>query len=237
MTDVDKNTQDQGLQRLIRLVFDEWTVLKNQQKTPLMYALQGYIEGNSQRCKSLETLVYLDNPTQVLLPLAITVSQQQLEDYDDLEQQARILNNLSVRFAEAGEHQQGLEASQRSVEIYEKLAEQNFATYALDLAMSLNNLSNRLAQAGERQRGMEAIQRAAEIYEQLAEQNFAAYMPDLANSLNNLSIDLAEAGDKTGAIKNMERAIELIEPFAKLGTLYAERHQTMLKGLANLKSP
>ncbi|MCK5919323.1 MAG: hypothetical protein KAG66_00175, partial [Methylococcales bacterium] len=115
----DNNSQQQALERLIRLISDERNVLKNQQNTAPITALQDYVRGHSERCKALKTLLYMKNPTQILLPLAITVSQQTLQDCDDPEQQALILNNLSVSLAGTGERQQGLKAIQRAVKIYE----------------------------------------------------------------------------------------------------------------------
>ncbi len=91
----------------------------------------------------------------------------------------------------------------------EESAQQNYAAYAPDLAMSLNNWSNRLAESGERPAALAAIQRAVEIYKKLAEQNYAAYAPDLAMSLNNWSLHLAESGERPAALAAIQRAVEI----------------------------
>ena len=95
---------------------------------------------------------------------------------------------------------------QSAVQNYEQLAQDNFAAYAPDLALSLNNLSVRLAENGQRAAGLAAIERAVEIYERLAADNFAAYGPALAGSLNNLSVRLGESAEPTA-----EQAKRLME--------------------------
>lgn len=70
-------------------------------------------------------------------------------------------------------------------------------------------------------------------FETLSEQDFEQYAPDLAMSLNNLSNRLAETGDHDQALTVLKRAIELNHPFAKPGTVYAERQAIMQQRLDN----
>lgn len=132
IVDDDKNTQQQALDRLIRLVFDDWTVLKNQPHTPPIDALNSYIKDHLQRCKALKALADMQTPTQVLLPLAITVTRQFLQAYEkgedvgdiiaDEAQQALLLSNLSARLAEAGDHAGAIAQMQRAIALIEAFA-------------------------------------------------------------------------------------------------------------------
>ncbi|MBK6957597.1 MAG: TIR domain-containing protein [Nitrosomonas sp.] len=103
---------------------------------------------------------------------------------------------------------------QSAVQTYEQLAQDNFATYAPDLAMSLNNLSLSLAESGKRAEGLAAIERAVAIREQLAEDNFSAYGPALASSLNNLSNRLSDAGRRAEGLAAIECAVAIREQLA-----------------------
>ncbi|MBI4756150.1 MAG: tetratricopeptide repeat protein [Betaproteobacteria bacterium] len=129
-------------------------------------------------------------------------------------ERARALQWLSLARASQGDRLGSLAPALETVEIGEKLAAQNFAAYAPDLAGSLNNLSIRLAEGGDRPGGLAAVRRAVELYEKLAAQNFAAYAPDLATSLNNLSNRLAEGGERPGGMAAIRRAVEIREKLA-----------------------
>ncbi|QTR05632.1 tetratricopeptide repeat protein, partial [Saccharothrix algeriensis] len=89
--------------------------------------------------------------------------------------------------AEVGQPQQALEPAQRSVDIWERLAEVNPDAYLPDLALSLNNFANRLAEVGQPQQALEPAQLSVDIREGLAEVNPDAYLPNLALSLNNFA--------------------------------------------------
>jgi hypothetical protein len=108
-----------------------------------------------------------------------------------------------------------LSAARSVVRIHEKLAKENFALYAPDLASSLNNLSVRLPESGDRAGGLAAIHRAVDLYEALAKENFAVYAPYLATSLNNLSVSLSGSGNRAGALAAIRLAVDLYEALAK----------------------
>ena len=160
-----------------------------------------------------------------LIPLATAMDEQLVRNSDGAlsdssspeaqNQLAGNLSNLSISLAAAGQREQGIVAILRAVEIYEKLAQGNFAAYASDLARSLSNLSNHLGESGQREQGLAAILRAVEIREKLAKDNFAAYAPDLAMSLGNLSVRLAEAGQREQGLAAILRAVVIHEKLAK----------------------
>jgi N-glycosylase/DNA lyase len=147
---------------------------------------------------------------------------------------ANSLNNLSIHFAKAGEHEQSLAVIRRAVEIREKLAQDNFAAYSPGLASSLSMLSLSLDAAGERVQGLAAIRRAVEICEKLAQDNFATYAPNLAFILNNLSTSLAESGEREQGLAAIRRAVEIHEKLAQDNfAIYAPDLAMSLNNLAN----
>jgi hypothetical protein len=74
-------------------------------------------------------------------------------------------------------------AIRRTVEIRERLAQENFAAYAPCLTKSLNNLSVDLAETGDRAGGLAAIRRAVEIYLPLARDFHSRHAQDLERCL------------------------------------------------------
>ena len=148
--------------------------------------------------------------------------------------QAQVMNHLAVSKAKLGDRPAGLHWAKPVTEIYQQLAQENFAAYAPALAASLNNLSNLLAESGDRAAGLTAIRRAVEIYQQLAQENFAAYAPALATSLNNLSNLLAESGDRATGLTAIRRAVEIDQQLAQENfAAYAPALATSLNNLSN----
>ncbi len=199
-------------------------------------ALINAVTGDLPRCQRLEQGLSRDYLELPIRPLALHVTQVLAEASEKPVEQARLLNNLSVRLAENGDQEAGLEAIQRAVTIREKLAQDNFAAYGPDLPMSLSNLSNFLADSGDRKAGLEAIQRAVGIYEKLAQDNVAAYGPNLAGCLAILANFYAGDDHYSDAINTVQRAIALIRPAAIAGTTYADWLEKMKKYLADYQA-
>jgi tetratricopeptide (TPR) repeat protein len=76
---------------------------------------------------------------------------------------ATALNNLSLRLADAGRRDEGLEAIEEAVTVHRRLAAAHPAAYEPDLAKALNNLSIDLADAGRRDEAEGARQEATEL--------------------------------------------------------------------------
>ena len=66
------------------------------------------------------------------------------------------------------------------MEIRRRLAQDNPARFASDLAVSLNTLSKRLSDAGDGAGALAAIREAVNTYRRLAQDNPARFAPDLA---------------------------------------------------------
>jgi hypothetical protein len=222
-----------ALERLGRLSYDLENILEHSNPAK---DLAKEVEGKVEPCQRLAKALTEPYLPMGLRPLAVAVWRTLANaNRGDEATEALYLSNLSVHLAETGERSGGLQAIQRAVAVYERLAQANPAAYEPDLALSLTNLSNRLAETGERSGGLQAIQRAVAVYERLAQANPAAYEPDLAGSLTNLSIRLAETGERSGGLKAIQRAIELIQPYAQPGTQFSDWLATMELILHRLK--
>ena len=77
-------------------------------------------------------------------------------------------------------------AIREAVDTNRRLAQDNPARFAPDLASSLNTLSNRLNDAGDNAGALAAIREAVEIRRRLAQDNPARFASDLARSVRLL---------------------------------------------------
>ncbi|MBI4756192.1 MAG: hypothetical protein HY778_12410, partial [Betaproteobacteria bacterium] len=102
---------------------------------PLIAALSGTLENHPDPARACLPALERDNLEWPLHPLAVAATRAELaRGAATPAEEARLLNILSVHLAEGGERPGGLAAIRRAVEIREKLAAQNFAAYAPDLA-------------------------------------------------------------------------------------------------------
>jgi tetratricopeptide (TPR) repeat protein len=152
-----------------------------------------------------------DQPDLVLNPLAHTLTAQLIEWYRTSAANraglARSLSNLSVQLAEAGRHDEALNAIQEAVTVYRRLATDDPPRYQRGLAMSLSNLSAQLAEAGREDEALSAIDQALVLRRRLAADNPEDHEPDLAGSLHNLSNRLADAGRLAEALSAIEEGV------------------------------
>ncbi len=156
------------LSRLARLSIDRPRTGTNAGKDSLINSLAACMANQpaDPTCAEALNQTTLEYP---LHPLAIANLQAQLgSEALTPTEQAKLLNNLSVRLAENGQREAALVAIKRAVVIREKLAEDNFAAYAPNLAMSLNNLSIRLAEAGKSEEALACLRRAIEMIKPFA---------------------------------------------------------------------
>jgi hypothetical protein len=147
-----------------------------------------------------------------------------------------VLNNLGIRLAGLGRHDDALAAAEEAVQLYRGLAADN-PGYLPDLAKVLNNLGIRLAEVDRRGDGLAAAEEAVQLYRGLAADN-PGYLPDLATALTNLGIRLAEVDRRGDGLAAAEEAVQLYRGLAadnpghlpdlaaatgRLGRLRAER--------------
>ena len=101
---------------------------------------------------------------------------------------------MSLRLAENGDRAGGLKAVERAVAIREKLAAENVAAYAPDLAGSLAVLANRLQERGDIEEAITTVQRAIELITPFAI-NGTTYRDWLTVMESNLARYLATRGE------------------------------------------
>ena len=126
----------------------------------------------------------------------------------EVEEQARLANNLGRRLSDLGRHEDALQVSPESVRQYRALAESRPDAFLPDLAMSLNNLGNQLSALGRHEEALQSSQEAVLRYRALAESQPSALLPALAMSLNNLGTRLSALGRHEEALQATQEAME-----------------------------
>ena len=132
----------------------------------------------------------------------------------DPSQQSDLYHTLGKRLSNAGLVRQALTATEKAVQIRERLAADNPAAYEPDLALSLNNLGKALSDLGDPAQGSAVTKRAVDVYRRLARTNQAAYEPGLALALHNLAADLSVLGRADDALAAIEQAVEIRQRLA-----------------------
>ncbi len=129
-------------------------------------------------------------------------------------EQARALNNLSVRLSYLGRREDALAAAAEAVALRRTLAARHHDAFRPDLATSLNNLAAMLSELGRREDALAAAEEAVALRRTLAAQRPDAFRPDLAMSLNNLANRLSELGRREDALAAAEEAVALYRTLA-----------------------
>jgi tetratricopeptide (TPR) repeat protein len=158
------------------------------------------VEKNPDRVSELEWLAHRSDLSAGTRALAIAIGRGKLSTTPlDDEERARILNNLSLHLADAGDGAAALAAIRDAVELDRRLAAASPARFEPELAQSLNNLSIRLAEAGEGAAALAAIEEAVAIRRIWAGIVPRRFRPLLARSLRNLARHLDAAGRRAAA--------------------------------------
>lgn len=129
---------------------------------------------------------------------------------------ASALNNVSNILAALGINDQSLAASERSVEIYRTLFEDNPSIFWFNLAGALNVLSSRRSALQLRKEALEAAEESVKIYNQFDAENSAKFCEQLAGALNNLANRFSECGDNRAALCKAEKSVKLYYMLAAL---------------------
>jgi hypothetical protein len=201
------------IDRLGRLAFDAMIVSGS--ALGITRYLRKIIADDPSRAFKLEFFSYENNLPFGLASFAAHITSALLGTVSDEATRANHLSNLSARLSDAGDAAGALAAIREAVEIRRRLARDNPARFAPDLAQSLNNLSNWLSDAGDDAGALAAIRDAVEIRRRLAQDYPARFAPDLALSLNNLSVRLGDAGDGAGALAAIREAVEIRRQLAQ----------------------
>jgi tetratricopeptide (TPR) repeat protein len=129
---------------------------------------------------------------------------------------AQLYTILGHRLANAGQHDQALNASTNALEIYRRLAGIDPAAFEPDVALTLNNLSVHLSGLGRREEALDATTEALKIYCRLADINPAAFEANLARTLNSLGIGLSNLGRREEALDATTEALKIYRRLADI---------------------
>jgi tetratricopeptide (TPR) repeat protein len=128
---------------------------------------------------------------------------------------AKSLSNIAVFYENAGRPDDALRAIQRTVDLYDRLAEGDPEGYLAKLAEALHALDKKLANSGQREAAMEVSSRTVSIYKKLAAAQPQKYVPDLASALSSQSERLADLGNSEQGLQALRRAVSIYDTLAK----------------------
>jgi len=111
---------------------------------------------------------------------------------EDLNERARLLNNLGARLSRLGRREEALDVTLEAVRIHRILAQQRPEAFRAYLAGSLNNLGIALSELGRREHALNATEEAVQHYRALVQQHHDAFLPELATSLTNLRAPIVD---------------------------------------------
>ena len=222
---------------LLRVCYD----YAEDKQSPAIRWLDAYIEYVSQNEPELFLTLRQKMPakTLVLREHAFLVVEEclKLDEAENDEIRAMLLNEKSVWLSELGQWKTALEAAQEAVNLYRELAKTNSTTFRPGLAMSLSNLANRQGDMGQRDVALTSAQEAVDIYHELAEATPGAFMLNQALALNNLAGCKNKMGQKTMALATVRKAVNICDELtkAKPDALMADRAM-LLSNLASCLS-
>ncbi len=124
-------------------------------------------------------------------------------------------HNLGILYKDKNDYQAALNAYSKALEIRERLAKTNPATYESYVATTQNNLGNLYRAKNDYSAALNAYAKALEIYERLAKTNPGTYEPDVAMTQNNLGILYQARNDYPAALDAYIKALEIRERLAK----------------------
>jgi tetratricopeptide (TPR) repeat protein len=184
--------------------------------------LGALLDGAQPLETSLLVLRFLPARCAALSTVAATVTEHVLRGLqapggfsDDT--RAELLNNLSERLAELGDHARALECARETVGLFRRVAEGG-PPHPLGLVTALNTLAKRLAASGYLPAACEAAMEAVEIATRLASGGGAREAVLLGRALTNLANRLSAMGRHGDALPLGLRAVEV---FATLEGLEA----------------
>jgi tetratricopeptide (TPR) repeat protein len=148
---------------------------------------------------------------QVDLDVGIAAITQRLTEHrlatsEDPADRAYLYVSLGWRLANAGHHQEAIEAAEQAVAIYRQHAGTDPDMHLPGLVVALNHISVWWSELGQRARALAAAQEAAGVATRLARADRSAL---LARSFGNLGIRLIETDQPRQALTAFRKAIRL----------------------------
>ncbi len=123
---------------------------------------------------------------------------------------AIIKYELAKLYRDNNQTEEALQASKKSVQLFESLATRHPGKYDSDLAGCLNNLGLRQNVSGDTKTAQETAQKAVDIYRKLRNANPKEYASVLAMSLGTLGTIMKEGGDSRQARNTFRQGLEAI---------------------------
>lgn len=189
---------------------------------PIGLLLAEVLSANPRPDLSAEIRRRLPHDTVALRELAAVVTRTALEDVrqrpEDEErsvEEAQLLRAQSFRYGELGHPEAALEAAERSVQIWRRLAEARPGRYVVELAMSLSDLSGRLAEVRSFPRSLALVEESVDLFRALEEANPGMFRSFLALALSNLSARLAEVDRAEDALAAIGESVALYRAAAE----------------------
>ncbi|KAH8813733.1 hypothetical protein DL96DRAFT_1716040 [Flagelloscypha sp. PMI_526] len=149
---------------------------------------------------------------------ALTSSEEALNIYNEQKEYHEfdqadlpwLMNGLSYRLADTGQHLEALNAAREAVRLYMQLVQDRPNTFEAVFAESLNNFANRLNDTGQHGAALAASQIAMSLrQQQVLYKHSHPLAADLANSLANLSAHLSLAGRNKEALTASREAVSI----------------------------
>ena len=144
----------------------------------------------------------------------LAVNLVRLLPHDGDEASAVRLWFLSGRLAEAGRFQESLEAAEKAVAVYRRLAASDPKRYEPGLAGCLESLGHALHNMARHAEAVEFFEQAVEIYTRLVAAYPGRHTAALANSLNQVGTQLGEIGRISEGLAVFQRAVDLLSPLS-----------------------
>ena len=170
-----------------------------------------------------EMVTRLPESTVALGELAVVATQQALQRAgaqtagpERDQSTADLLFALSNRLSNLGRREEALDANEKSIEIWRRLADAQPDVFLRSLARALNSRSDNLADLGRREEALAATDEALPIFRQLAEARPDTLVPDLASILDTRSNRLADLGRYDEALEASEEAVAILRASRRL---------------------
>ena len=158
--------------------------------------------------------------SNVHLVAAIALYQHLVLVAENLQEKARIQNNLGNALRTLGERESGTARLEEAVAAYSAaLEERTQARVPLDWATTQNNLGNALSTLGERESGTARLEEAVAAYRAALEERTQARVPlDWAMTQNNLGTALWALGERESGNARLEEAVAAYRGALEEGT-------------------
>ena len=160
--------------------------------------------------------------SSVLLGLAVSVAEANLQAAVTDPARASALNNLSCRLSDqktVTANARSLSVARESVELYRKLAKKSPSTYLPDLAGTLSNFAERLSERYESGLSAEAVSTTNEallIFRKLVANQRLEFRPNIARTLHNLANVLSRQGGDSALSAALSAVTESVAMYRAL---------------------